>query len=538
MKTIESTGSYSFYSVDINKTKYDAFYQKALQIRDYKNCLSKEISNNLFHYLDMSKFDIIKKFGNSSTPLSSSINLMSGRELQRAVIDVLTCYSNRFVVLQQKIKFELQKKLEVFYYKRNSGKKKKGDIRDFELSKKSTPLSKTMSYLAKYSFSGVTAYLQKKLEDADLKDSQLKFYLDVIYYLEKFGEERLLSLAFMKRENILQRYNKAIEFKSLNYRSESSNKSSLLVEHAGFTNAMFICPAIIENQKKTVIPINYHSKYHGSLDEFKSKEFTVCFENNRIRFITTKEVERNYSTEKESFYGVDVNLKHNLFSCSTGKEIDFDRKLFKKYCNFIKKIDAKKPEDRTAGELKLFEVWQRRVQTMIKSKCAKLVNDAIAQNKDHIVMEDLSLFGKGFSNSNEFEGIKISRLGRLLNISNLKNIVASICSKKGVQLTIIPSHYTSQLCNKCGHISRENRKTQEKFVCENCGDSRNADFNASINIALIGEHEVHDHYLLKKSKPTNWYEPTFNTKGRIRTRLEDIVLTEAFQRSRLQLVTA
>jgi len=204
----------------------------------------------------------------------------------------------------------------------------------------------------------------------------------------------------------------------------------------------------------------------------------------------------------------------------------------------VEKAEAAIRTAEVEGELKLFEVWQRRVQTMIKSKCAKLVNDAIAQNKDHIVMEDLSLFGKGFSNSNEFEGIKISRLGRLLNISNLKNIVASICSKKGVQLTIIPSHYTSQLCNKCGHISRENRKTQEKFVCENCGDSRNADFNASINIALIGEHEVHDHYLLKKSKPTNWYEPTFNTKGRIRTRLEDIVLTEAFQRSRLQLVTA
>ena len=122
----------------------------------------------------------------------------------------------------------------------------------------------------------------------------------------------------------------------------------------------------------------------------------------------------------------------------------------------------------------------------------------------------------------------------MLNLSNLKNIVASICSKKGVQLTIIPSHYTSQLCNKCGHISRENRKSQEKFVCEMCGDHRNADFNASINIAVIWEHEVHDTKLIKQSS-IGWFSPVSKTKYQIADRLENIVLKEADQRSRNML---
>jgi hypothetical protein len=76
MKTIDSIGSYSFYSVDINTDKYDAFYQKALQIRDYKNCLSQHIISNLLEYLEKSKFDLVKEFGNSSTKLPALTNLI------------------------------------------------------------------------------------------------------------------------------------------------------------------------------------------------------------------------------------------------------------------------------------------------------------------------------------------------------------------------------------------------------------------------------------------------------------------------------
>jgi len=74
MKTIDSIGSYSFYSTDINTDKYNAFYQKALQIRDYKNCLSQYINSNLLEYLEKSKVDLYKEFGNTSTKLPYSFN--------------------------------------------------------------------------------------------------------------------------------------------------------------------------------------------------------------------------------------------------------------------------------------------------------------------------------------------------------------------------------------------------------------------------------------------------------------------------------
>ena len=43
--------------------------------------------------------------------------------------------------------------------------------------------------------------------------------------------------------------------------------------------------------------------------------------------------------------------------------------------------------------------------------------------------------------------------------------------------------YTSQTCSRCGNIDKENRQTQETFVCTKCGFKLNADHNAAINIA-------------------------------------------------------
>ena len=548
MKTIDSIGSYSFYSTDINANKYKAFYQKALQIRDYKNCLSQHIISNLLEYLEKSKFDLLKEFGNSSTKLPALFNLMTGQEMQKAVEDVYTCYQNKFAAIQSKLKFNVQKSLDVTHYKRNTKKNKVGDIKTIEVTKKSTSLTKAISYLAKFGFTGCTEYIRKKLENGEFEAKKINHYLSVLNSLEKFGEERLLKLALMKRESIFKRYGHPVVFKSLSYRSCCRSKESFFRrDKNSFKDAYFVINQFYGNDyykenpitKEMSIPIKMHSKYHGKISDYQSNDFTVCVEDKRIRFITTKKVERNYADDKESFLGVDVNLKHNLFACSNKKTIDFDRKVFKKFCHFIRTIDAKKNKEieLTVGEERLLKVWQRRIQYMIKEKCSELVDLAISKGKDHIVMEDLKLFGRSYAKSDEFQGIKFSRFTRLLNLSNLKNIVASICEKKGVQLTIIPSHYTSQLCSKCGHISRENRKSQEKFVCEVCGDHRNADFNASINIALIGEHEVHDPKLIKQSS-IGWFSPVFKTKYQIADRLENIVLKEAFQRSRLQLVPA
>ena len=51
----------------------------------------------------------------------------------------------------------------------------------------------------------------------------------------------------------------------------------------------------------------------------------------------------------------------------------------------------------------------------------------------------------------------------------------------------IDPKFTSQKCSSCNHISKENRLTQSKFLCVECGHQMNADLNASINILGLGK---------------------------------------------------
>lgn len=56
----------------------------------------------------------------------------------------------------------------------------------------------------------------------------------------------------------------------------------------------------------------------------------------------------------------------------------------------------------------------------------------------------------------------------------------------GGQVIVVSPKNTSRKCRVCGHISAENRRTQAKFRCVQCGHSENADVNASHNILAAG----------------------------------------------------
>ncbi len=52
----------------------------------------------------------------------------------------------------------------------------------------------------------------------------------------------------------------------------------------------------------------------------------------------------------------------------------------------------------------------------------------------------------------------------------------------GVPTIAVDSRQTSQMCSRCGHTEKANRKSQSEFECRACGLALNADFNAALNI--------------------------------------------------------
>jgi putative transposase len=100
-----------------------------------------------------------------------------------------------------------------------------------------------------------------------------------------------------------------------------------------------------------------------------------------------------------------------------------------------------------------------------------IIKMAIKHNCGTIQMEDL----EGISKNNTF----------LKNWSyyDLRQKIEYKAKEVGINVVLIDPNYTSQRCNKCGYIDKENRESQKSFVCKECGFEINADFNAAKNIA-------------------------------------------------------
>ena len=57
---------------------------------------------------------------------------------------------------------------------------------------------------------------------------------------------------------------------------------------------------------------------------------------------------------------------------------------------------------------------------------------------------------------------------------------------QGGILLAVPAHNTSRTCPCCSHVSKDNRKTQAKFECVECGYENHADLVGAINILERG----------------------------------------------------
>ena len=119
---------------------------------------------------------------------------------------------------------------------------------------------------------------------------------------------------------------------------------------------------------------------------------------------------------------------------------------------------------------------------------------AISKNHAMIVIEDLQIrnMSKSSKGTSEKHGKNVKAKSGL-NKSILdqgwfefRRQLEYKQSWRGGFVVAIPPQYTSQRCSCCGYVSRNNRQTQAKFECVECGHSENADINAARNILAAG----------------------------------------------------
>lgn len=483
---IQSKYTKTFNSKDLTRQKYDELYNFAVLIRSHKNTVSQYVNDNLLHFLEYNKFQFLKTMrAHFKDVIPSSFDA----QLYTHVFD---CYQTKFDVIQRKLVFDVVTFKGFEFYKRDTKKHKKGDLKKVILEKKQTPLSNCLTYLARYGNENTISYITSNISKCDEKKRE--FYSNIIRCCEKFGFERLYNLTLSKRKRIVKNYSEhPIEFKSLTF-SGRCRKKRIIDYNSKFGSKInsFVSLSGI-GRKSFDIPVTFNKGWHGNMKDYRKNnpdyEYTLTFDEKKhqVNIHLCKDGERYIPQVNGSTVGVDVNCKHNLFSLSDETTYDYDRKLVNDFCKLSLEIDKLKEKNK---EYKVGKRKQQKLDTlkykMIKSEqqlIANMCKKIQSQGVGHIVMEDLNNgFGKCYVKDKDNEGINYNRKVKFLGLSNLKQEVEHIARKYDIAVSIVQASYTSKMCPICGCIEDENRPNQETFECVECGYKDNADFNAAKNI--------------------------------------------------------
>ena len=210
------------------------------------------------------------------------------------------------------------------------------------------------------------------------------------------------------------------------------------------------------------------------------------------KWYASVQTEREVETPQHpsmSVVGLDWGIV-NLATLSNGEVV----KQCQPLKNFLPKLA--KLQRRLAKRKKFSKNWRKAKAgiTKLHTKVANVRKDFVHKashniSKNHVVVviEDLQV--KNMSKSATKKVAQKSGLNRsILDASpfELRRQLEYKTQWRGGLLVAVAPQNTSRKCPDCGHVSAENRKSQAKFVCVECGFSAPADLVGAINIREEG----------------------------------------------------
>ena len=490
--------TYSYKTFKLNKSKYELLESYAIEAKNFRNIVSEIVYNNyrqkiFYREIDKNKLATELKYLNKCTKISAA-------DCQQAIKDVYVRYETNLDVFIEK------------HYKINANDK---------------PIKLLFNYMVRYCKN--EEYFEKMLESKFIeafdeinvknpKEKDLESYNFRLKLLNEYvslkrknffkGQTNLNFISFVRctQDFIIKKINKVI-YKSLtfdhtNVIGKTMNVSGMLEKsHTKLTNTI-----IHINLPKIAIidlPVRHSKKYHGAFKDYKfnlnkttgQKQYLIKISfdevKKEVKITLVRDIMKNVSDnyEGKQILGVDVNTKHNIFALSNYETQKIDKNLVKKIVKEKKKLKEIQSQRDKLKLPKKYSKRQKRIQDKINKQVTYLQNYAchllLKNHKNSIlVMENLerNLKKCKINNSQYEEELNYNDLFSLLKIYSMKDVVIRMSGNYNVNVVLVNPDFTSQMCPKCGHISKNNRKSQETFCCEKCNHKNNADINAAKNI--------------------------------------------------------
>lgn len=190
---------------------------------------------------------------------------------------------------------------------------------------------------------------------------------------------------------------------------------------------------------------------------------------------------------KDRVLGVDLGVKYPAYVCLN--DDTYKREHIGEALELIKQREQYQARRRrTQQQLKNVKGGKGRHKKLKNLDRLSDCERNFAKTYNHVISKRIVEFAK----KHKCEYIHLEKLTKdgfdntiLRNWSyyELQQMIEYKADRLGIKVRYVNSAYTSQTCSRCGNIDKENRQTQETFVCTKCGFKLNADHNAAINIA-------------------------------------------------------
>ena len=232
-----------------------------------------------------------------------------------------------------------------------------------------------------------------------------------------------------------------------------------------------------------------------TLHKVINKEYKICdssmqFDrNNNLILNLTLDIPLNIKNEhiEGRILGVDLGIKYPAYVCLS--DDTYKRKSIgcaEDFIKFREQIRARRY--RLQKQLSMVKGGNGRNKKLQALDRIKDKERNFVKTYNHMISKNVVEFAK----NHKCESINLEKLTKdgfpnmilsKWSYYELQNMIEYKAEREGISVKYVDPAYTSQTCSKCGHVDKENRTSQEKFKCIECGFELNADHNAAINIA-------------------------------------------------------
>lgn len=235
------------------------------------------------------------------------------------------------------------------------------------------------------------------------------------------------------------------------------------------------------------------SSYHKNVLEGKHirGQADLVFINGVFYLLLVVEFPQGTKIPTTDVIGIDLGIV-NIATDSTGQIFSGAKinNIRNRYARIRAKLQAKK----TKSAKRLLKKRSRKEQRMARdvNHCiSKQLVEKASRHCSAIALENLYGLSKAREKKNS-KTVSKSQRGKLSHWAfyQLQQFIQYKALQKGVEVIFVDPKYTSQTCSYCGHVAKENRKTQSQFECVSCGTVAHADHNASLQIREKGYRQL------------------------------------------------